>query len=421
MFEPTGWFFLGVLIAGFAGLLCWLVKTRRIVLRVTAGVLAFVLSTLFGAALVNDNYQYYTTWGAVASDLSSSGTVAYNSAMAASGKPSAPIGRRDHARDLPAPSPPPSPTPVGRAVPTTLVDIPPLDLAAKPTTGAGRVVRLELPGNRSGIRRLGFVYLPPQYFEPAYADTRFPVLELLHGDPGEAGGWVYGLDLAQALDRAINAGRVGPMVVVMPTTFSGRHGQDCVDAPHGQLDDTYLTSDVAEDMVADFRVLPPGPHWGIGGLSDGGFCAANLALRHLGSYGAVASMDGFYSTQADLAVLAKVFGPDAAALRANDPTALAQSERGPLPRFWIMRGTKNNTDTIAAGYFEQVISSREPIMNVVVDGGNHTPPAWRAALPALFDWAWSTLSGGPVATGQIEIPVDVGRRPVSSASSAPKV
>jgi enterochelin esterase-like enzyme len=421
VFEPTGWGFLGVLVIGFAGLLYWLVKTRRIVLRVAAGVLAFALSTLFGAAMVNDNYQYYTTWGALAADLSNHGTVSYTAAMAASNKSSAHHDRHDDAGDLPAaPSVPPSPTPTATPATTTLVDIPRLDIAAKPTTGSGRVVRLDLPGKRSGIDRRAFVYLPPQYFQPAYANIQFPVLELLHGDPGQASGWIYGLSLAKALDHQIDTGQIGPMVVVMPSTFSGAHGQDCVDAPRGPLDDSYLTSDVAADMVADFRVLPPGPHWGIGGLSDGGFCAANLALRHLGSYGAVASMDGFYSPQADLAVLGKLFNRDAAALRANDPTALAQSASGPLPRFWIMRGTKNNTDTAAAGYFEQVISTREKIMNVVVEGGTHTPPAWRAALPSLSSWMWNTLSGGPVGCGHTDLPL--GKQPAPpSAGPAHKV
>jgi enterochelin esterase-like enzyme len=413
------------LIAGFAGLLYWLVKVRHIALRLTASVLAFALSTLFGAALVNDNYQYYTTWNALTSDLSGTGTVSYNGAMAASGKSSVRVEQRDHDHGPGQEAPPPAsapPSPTLRETPTgatTLVDIPKLAIAAKPTSGAGRVVRLDLPGAKSDITRRGYVYLPPQYFQPAYATTRFPVLELLHGDPGEANGWIYGLGLADILDREIDAGRVGPMVVVLPSTYSGKHGQDCVDAPHGQLDDTYLSADVPSDVIADFRVQPLGPHWGIGGLSDGGYCAANLALRHLGSYGVVASMDGLYSTQADLAVLAKIFGPDAAALRANDPTVLAQSESGPLPRFWIMRGTRNSTDTIAAGYFRQVLSTREPAMYVVVDGGNHTPPAWRAALPSLLQWAWGALSGGPVGTGSTEIALAAGKEPAKPAVQSP--
>jgi hypothetical protein len=77
VFEPTSWVFLGVLAAGFGGLLYWLVKAGHLALRIIAGVLAFGLSALCGAALVNDNYAYYTTWGSLFADLTGSGVVAY--------------------------------------------------------------------------------------------------------------------------------------------------------------------------------------------------------------------------------------------------------------------------------------------------------------------------------------------------------
>ena len=76
MLEPTGWLFLGLLVAGFAGLLYWLVKARHLALRLLSGVLAFAISAFFGAALVNQNYQYYTTWGSLFADMGGSGTVA---------------------------------------------------------------------------------------------------------------------------------------------------------------------------------------------------------------------------------------------------------------------------------------------------------------------------------------------------------
>lgn len=94
------------------------------------------------------------------------------------------------------------------------------------TAGTGRVVELQLPGARSGISRKGFVYLPPQYFEPVYAHTLFPVVELLHGDPGDPTAWIYALHVPDIMDQEINSGAVGPMIVVMPATFSGAHGQD---------------------------------------------------------------------------------------------------------------------------------------------------------------------------------------------------
>ena len=264
-------------------------------------------------------------------------------------------------------------------------------------------MRLALDGARSGITRKGFVYLPPQYFQPAYATTSFPVVELLHGDPGDPTGWLYGLHVPELMDHLIDTGAIGPMVVVMPSTFQGKHGQDCVDAPGGELDDTYLSSDVPADVVRNFRVLPQGLNWAIGGLSDGGFCAANLALRHPGSFGAVASLDGFYSVTSDLGVLDRIFGVGAPGLSANDPSTLVDDVGSSLPRFWIMSGSGNTADMKAAQYFRQLVTAREPIEYVVVHNGKHTPSAWRVALPSLLEWTWHAVSGGPVGVGTVAL------------------
>ena len=419
MFGPTSWAFLCLLVAGFGGLLYWLARSRQLAIKAGVGVLAFGVASLFGAALVNQYYAYFTTWGSLFADASGSGVVGYSQAV---GSPT-PTPVTAHARTVsrfgrvpqhdepPAFSAPPlPPLPPLLAWPprsdvAASITIPPIDVAARPTTGKGRVVQLALPGATSGISRQGYVYLPPQYFEPAYKNVSFPVVELLHGDPGNPAGWIYALHVPQLMDSAIDAGDVGPMVIVMPATFYGAHGQDCVDAPYGQLDDTYLSADVPADVIRDFRVLPQGPHWAIGGLSDGGFCAANLALRHPGKYGAVVSMDGFYSAYSDLAVMNKIFGAGSPAITANDPSTLVTAAESSLPRFWLMSGSGNAVDTVAAQDFREIVTTREPIEYVVLPGGKHTPPAWRAALPSLLTWTWHTISGGPVAVGTSQLSV----------------
>ena len=448
MFGPTSWFFLGLLVSGVLALMVWLARAGNVVLKIVAGVLAFAVSALFGAALVNQYYAYYTTWGSMFANASGSGVVGYNRNLAGDpvgGRRSGWCGqtRSVRAAQLVAPGrgrtpyPPPrqfgvqqpvpfsapaspTPSPLPSSTVAASIAIPRLPFAATATKGGGRVVELALTGAQSGISRKGFVYLPPQYFEPAYAQTRFPVLELLHGDPGAATGWVYALNVPGLMDHEINAGRLGPMIIVMPATFSGAHGQDCLDAPAGQLDGTYLATDVPSDIVRDFRALPPGPNWAIGGLSDGGFCAANLALQHRGSYGAVASLDGFYSAYSDLAVMDKVFGAGSPSIQANDPSTLVLDVQQSLPRFWIMSGSGNMTDTKAAQYFRQLVTAREPIQYVVVNHGKHTPPAWRVALPSLLEWTWHTISGGTVGIGtaQLGVPVQPSPGPSPALSLA---
>ncbi len=431
MFGPTSWFFLGLLIAAFGGALFWMTRTSQLALKIVAGGVAFVFSSVFGAGLVNQYYAYYTTWGSLVANARGTGVVQYQPGFAAPApRPTTPRMHTNRLTTQPnggavvpltvALPPPVSPPP---AVPTAVVPasvaIPKLALTAPPAPGHGRVVQLQLPGAHSHLIRTGFVYLPPQYFDPRYARTFFPVVELLHGDPGAANGWIYALNVPGIMDRGINAGRIGPMIVVMPATFQGKHGQACVDAPGGQLDDTYLSTDVPADVIHDFRALPQGPHWAIGGLSDGGFCAANLALRHPLSYGAVTSLDGFYSPLDDLALMNNTFGAGSALIAQNDPSTLALDRSSSLPRFWIMSGSGDTSDTRAAQSFARVLTSREPIQYVVVRSGKHTPSAWRAALPGLLQWTWQTLSGGPTATGTVQLaaPTEAPAKPASSSSA----
>ena len=115
MFGPTGWFFLGALIVCFGALLCWLVRARHWALRIAAGVLAFALSTLFGAALVNQSYAYYTTWGALFDDLNGSGAVGYQTAMGSAAGQSVVHEDHDLQNRLPQRTPPISAPPLPRA------------------------------------------------------------------------------------------------------------------------------------------------------------------------------------------------------------------------------------------------------------------------------------------------------------------
>ena len=135
------------------------------------------------------------------------------------------------------------------------------------------------------------------------------------------------------------------MVLVMPSiNGSGRQYQDCVNGP-GINDDTYLTKDVRTDVLARYRVSQDPYEWGLCGYSSGGYCAANLALRHRSSFGAAAVINGYFRA-AD--------GPAGAALNhsqpleaANSPLYLAERltpDGSPVPAFWVAAGTNDKAD-----------------------------------------------------------------------------
>ena len=366
--EPDSATLLVVLLLGAVGSLYALARLRRVIIRVVAAVLAMALCMTAGMAVVNDYFGYYRTWSQLSADLS--GNYASFTAPA----------------------------------------------AARPgfTRVHGQLESVMLPGARSGINRRGLVYLPPQYFQPAYRHTRFPAVELIHGSPGVPSSWVVHLSVVQVADQLLSQHLMGPVVLVMPDMNGGPHHlQEGVNAP-GTLDDTYLTQDVRHDVVTKFRVSTSPAEWGIAGYSSGGYCAANLALRHPGAFGAAGLMDAYLRPSDGPAAAALHFDPSA--LAANDPLLRASrlgSDAAPLPAFWVSAGTGNRADIAAALAFthalhgvEQVTLNREP-------GAGHNFFAWQPALPHLLAWLWQQLAppalrvrfpiAGPVQNGVITV------------------
>ena len=162
MLEPQSTAVFVLLILIFAGLVWWLVIARRITFRVIAACLAFVVAGQFGILVVNRYYSYYQTWGAAISDLSNpnpnSGLqVSVGSLLAGSHSPA--FGVRS--------------------------------VYLKLALQQGYTLHISVAGKLSQITRSVYIYLPPQYFEPQYKAYKFPVIELIHGEPGEPQDWMW--------------------------------------------------------------------------------------------------------------------------------------------------------------------------------------------------------------------------------------
>jgi len=360
-----------LLLLGTGGLLFALAHYRHLAVRIASGVLATTLAVGAGIFIVNDYYGYYQSWSQMSADLS---------------------GRY----------------PTFNATPT--------DRAAS-AIGNGQVRSIALPGAHSGITRDGLVYLPPQYFQQQYAHMRFPVIELLHGTPGSPSSWLVHLNIATVMNQLIGKRLIGPTILVMPTMSVGHDFQECVDAP-GALDDTYITDDVRADIEARYRVSSVNAEWGIAGYSSGGYCAANLALRHPSDFGASGIMDGYFRAQDGPAAKALHFNPAAEA--ANNPIREAASlaaGAGPLPSFWLSTGTGNAGDVSAAKAFTAALHGIEATALNRVPGAGHNFYAWSPAIPYLLQWMWTQLAppelrvqfpiAGPVRSSTINLPTEV--------------
>ena len=135
-----------------------------------------------------------------------------------------------------------------------------------------------------------WVYLPPQYFQKPYAHYKFPVIELLHGSPGNPQAWVDVMDVIPTFLSLLEAHPSDAAVLVMPDTDGGQqYSLQCLNEPGGIQDMTFVAQDVPDYIARLVRVQPPGPAWGLAGYSEGGYCAANIALQDPAATGPRAS------------------------------------------------------------------------------------------------------------------------------------
>ena len=345
MLGPDSRLLTALLIIASAALLVAVVRLRPLPVRVLCGALSIVVAMTGGIAAVNFYYGYYTTWGQMWAD--------FHGSTASLGTVSA---------------------------------------VSDPAVGSGSIGWVNLPGKLSGYDRRGLVYLPPQYSQARYAADRFPVVELFHGSPGNPLAWDTVLHVSQVANALLARHLIGPMVLVMPAINGpGNDYQDCVNGP-AVNDDTYLTKDVRTDIIAHYRVSRDSYEWGLSGYSSGGYCAANLALRHRTSFGAAAVIEGYFQAAA---------GPAGNALNDSQPleaenSPLTLAERltpatTPVPAFWVAAGTNDKSDYQPATVFAAALDRVQQVPFIKLRAGD-TANAWAAALPAALTWLWQQLA-----------------------------
>jgi enterochelin esterase-like enzyme len=371
--EPQSTLFFLLMMAFFGAMVWWLIVAKQVVFRVLAACLAFVPAMLFGVAAVNKYYDYYQNWNSAIADITS------QAAPAAAQHPAHPQSTQNLSRFL------------GQSI----------DVQA--AEQSGYTLHLWVAGKRSGITRSVYVYLPPQYFAPGFSTYRFPVIELLHGFPGQPQDWISVLDITTTLAKLVSEGQAKPAVLVMPDANGGRGiSLQCLNQVNGPQDATYLAQDLPADISQTLRVQPPGRAWGIAGYSEGGFCAANLGLRFANTYGYAAVLSGYFKPSDNQLNHPErevsPFGGNARLQRLNTPEDLLQSlpPGTPVPHFWIAAGRAGGGDVRNAEVFQQLLQNRQPAVTLKFVAGGHTMFTWRQLMAPMLRWITPNIAAQAV-------------------------
>src|SRR5689334_348912 len=361
----------------FGGLLVWVALARQLVFRVLAACLAFLPAMVFGVAAVNRYYDYYQTWGGMINDLTSQGTGNLPKYAAGGAGTNKQFDKN-----------------IGRVT------------SQAEDAQVGYLFQTSVTGAHSHLARDVYVYLPPQYFQKAYRHYKFPVIELLHGSPGDPQAWVDVMAVIPTFLSLLEPHPKDAAVLVMPDTDGGlRYGLQCLNNPGGIQDMTFLVRDVPEAIARIARVQPPGRTWGVAGYSEGGYCAANIALQDPWGYGAAGVLSGYFApVQSHVPAGGKpggrplevnVFRGHPGLRLINTPQAYVTKVpiSEVLPAFWLAAGAQDRPDVIAAETFRQLLQTRvADVPFMMVPDGGHQGSVWRAALGPMLRWMTPQLA-----------------------------
>ena len=198
-------------------------------------------------------------------------------------------------------------------------------------TGSVTAVAVDGEAELGTSDSMTFVYTPPTY--DARSSTRYPVVYLLHGTPGQSSDWFVGASLADRLDQLINDGTIPPVIAVSPEISTPEVSDTrCLDSTTGgPLIDTYLTKHVVPWVDETYRTYADADHRVLMGFSMGAFCATNLLFQHQDMFSSAAAMADYGEP-----------GPDAAPLLADDDEYAQQSPADYLadPYFEVRKGLR---------------------------------------------------------------------------------
>ncbi|MEV6317303.1 alpha/beta hydrolase-fold protein [Streptomyces sp. NPDC051776] len=257
---------------------------------------------------------------------------------------------------------------------------------------AGRIDKVQIHGESTGLASPAYVYLPPQYFQKRYAAREFPAAVVLTGFPGTAENLITRLRYPQTATEHIEAGAMKPTILVlMRPTVAPPRDTECVDVPNGPQTESFFTQDVRAAIGSHYRVGAKARSWGVIGNSTGGYCAVKMAMRHPQAFSAAAALSGTYKAPLD-PTTGDLFGGSKQLEREND--MLWRLDHRPMPPVSVLlassrKGEHNYKDTLTF-----ISKAKEPmkVSSMILNSGGHNTNTWNREVPPALDWLSNRLS-----------------------------
>ena len=245
----------------------------------------------------------------------------------------------------------------------------------EPMPARGQVLEKVYHSDAMGEDRRFLIYLPPSYELKRARKRHYPVLYLLHGDPGGPSDWVQ-FGATGVFDTGIAAGAIPETIVVFPdgnghvtasTQWANRFdGRD-------RIEDALL--ELVDEVDLDYRSVPDAAHRLIGGLSSGAFGAANIAARHPSIFGIAMSFSGYFVARGP------VFGGISSYIRSNSPYFIVQDDPpARAVRYILVVGNRDPFYLQTNRNFAALLGQLRAPYDLNVLAGGHSADIWQSGL-----------------------------------------
>ncbi|WP_031073659.1 alpha/beta hydrolase [Streptomyces sp. NRRL WC-3742] len=253
---------------------------------------------------------------------------------------------------------------------------------------SGEIRKVRIDGKSSRLSTEGYVYLPPQYFQPAYADKQFPAVIVSTGFPGIAENLITRFNYPGAALKLLQEGRMQPtvMVLVRPSPALPQD-TECEDVPNGAQSDTYFAKDVPSAIQASYRVSTDPQAWAFMGNSTGGYCALKLAMRHPDVFPTAVALSAYYDAPTDDPTTGDLFG--GSEQRRHEANLLWRLRNLPQPKVSVLlAGTKKGDGNYRqeTEAFVDAVRSPMKVSYSMLENGGHNFETWSALLPSSLEW-----------------------------------
>lgn len=267
---------------------------------------------------------------------------------------------------------------------------PAANLSKSRDTTAGPIMMTKLTGAKSGVTGQVWVWLPPEYNDPKYAKTGFPVLTLFAG--GQSNGYNTWTDnqlpIQEENERLVKEGKSHPFIMVMPVqNFNGdeKNALDCSDIPGQPKMGTWMAEDIPDFVRANFRTVKGRDGWGVMGASTGGFCSAKLALQYPQVYKAAVPIDGYFIPDSGLW---KGHDTERAA---NNPDVLVAEGKAEV-NMLVTAGGANPYETKVVKSWVAKAAPPVKIEYYEQPGGKHLTSDFKKMIPDTLVWLTAHLA-----------------------------